>query len=214
MPLSGIDVSVHQNLIDWTQIPNANLSFAFARASLGITLQDANFALNWAGIAAAGLFRGGYHVFVPADDPTAQAQNFLTVLANANGGSPVLTAGSLPAVLDVELNSINNPTPPADFCAGLLTLLGQIGLATGRTPIIYTGRPFWNANTSNSTAFSAYPLWIAEYGVPAPRGLPAGWADYTFWQYTESLPALPGTNGPLDGDYFNGTQADLQALAP
>jgi lysozyme len=212
MPLSGIDVSVHQNLIDWTQVAPANLSFAYARASLGITGQDRSFATNWAGIASATLFRGAYHVFYPDDDPTLQAQNFIAALAAANGGSPLLATGDLPAMVDVEIPL--QTTDPLNFCNVLLSLLGQIALATGRTPIIYTNRGFWDPNTASSTAFAAtYPLWVAEYGVAAPHGLPAGWANYTFWQHTEKLPAIPGTNTLLDGDYFNGALTDLQALA-
>jgi lysozyme len=211
MPLSGIDVSHDQGPIDWTQVPSANLSFAFARASIGITYKDPNFPANWAGIATANLTRGAYHVFCPADDPTDQAQNFIAALTAANDGSPLLTTGSLPPVADVELPQ---NCSPATITTGLLSFLGQIELATGRTPIIYTGRGFWNTYTANSTAFAAFPLWVAEYGVAAPHGLPAGWADYTFWQYTQTLPAIPGINGLLDGDTFNGAQVDLDALAP
>ena len=47
------------------------------------------------------------------------------------------------------------------------------------------------------------PLWIARYNT-TPGTLPAGWAYYTFWQYTDS---------PVDQDYFNGDLTRLRALA-
>jgi lysozyme len=213
MPLSGIDVSYAQNLIDWTQVATANLSFAFAKASEGITIADAQFVANWQGMQTAGLIRGAYHFFHPNDDPDAQANNFLAALAAANGNSPLLATGDLPVAVDVE---VTGNASPAALCATLQTYLDIVQAATGRAPIIYTGRSFWNTATASSTAFAAYPLWIAEYGVSTPHGLPAGWPTYTFWQSTQSLqpPIIPGLTTPTDGDVFNGLLHDLQALAP
>jgi lysozyme len=213
MPLSGIDVSHNNGPIDWSQIANAqtNLTFAFAKATEGTGFTDPQFSANWSGIAAAGLLRGAYHFFHPELDPTLQAQNFLAALTAANNGSPILVTNDLPAILDVERVTTASPST---LCAALQTFLTLVEAATGRTPILYTNHYYWQTYTAACTDFAAYPLWVAEYGVPAPRALPAGWADYTFWQYTQTLPALPGTTTPLDANYFNGTLPDLQALAP
>ncbi len=56
-----------------------------------------------------------------------------------------------------------------------------------------------------STSFSGVPLWVADYGPSCPL-LPNGWSSWTMWQYSDG-------NGSLDHDVFNGTLAQLQALA-
>ena len=69
-------------------------------------------------------------------------------------------------------------------------------LPTSKTPIVYTTADWWNACTGNDTAFSAYPLWLASYGVTNPA-LPAGWNNYTIWQYGQGT--VDGISG-IDQD--------------
>ena len=66
----------------------------------------------------------------------------------------------------------------------------------------------WNTALGGTTSFAGYPLWVAEYtGNSSPR-LPNGFADYVFWQYSESG-SVPGIAGNADLDQFNGSRADL-----
>ena len=67
----------------------------------------------------------------------------------------------------------------------------------------------WNTCTGASTAFGANALWVAAYGVSSPP-LPAGWASWTFWQYTSSA-TIPGIAGNVDASYSNGAIAALVA---
>jgi lysozyme len=62
----GIDVSNHNPPVDWQAVKNANISFAFAKATEGATFKDITFARNWSGMKAAGIMRGAYHFFRPA----------------------------------------------------------------------------------------------------------------------------------------------------
>jgi hypothetical protein len=82
---------------------------------------------------------------------------------------------------------------------------------TGRAPIIYTGRPFWDANV-NTGAFSSLPLWIAAYGPTCPN-LPASWSDWAIFQYSSTGSIPSAISGNVDLDRFNGTMADLTAFA-
>ena len=82
---------------------------------------------------------------------------------------------------------------------------------TGRVPMIYCSPYFWETHLGNSTAFAGYPLWIANYGVSQPR-VPGGWSDWTFWQ-TTSTGRVSGISGNVDMNTFNGTFAQLDALA-
>src|SRR5699024_12500027 len=55
--------------------------------------------------------------------------------------------------------------------------------------------------------FTDHPLWLAAYQnhVPEPVG---GWNQLTFWQRSDAG-RVPGVNGPVDLNLFNGTESQL-----
>ena len=194
--IRGIDVSHYQGTIDWNAVAKAGTVFTFIKATEGTTGSDPNFEVNWNGSHTAGLLRGAYHFFQPGEDPRQQAMNFLKVVQP--------TPGDLPPVLDVEASGT-----PSEIIAGIHTWLTCVDLAVGKTPILYTNPSFWaNLKTSD---FGRFPLWIAEYGVVAPK-VPEGWSIWTFWQFSESG-SIPGISGYVDFDLFQGTLPELQGLA-
>ncbi|HEX7313048.1 MAG TPA: glycoside hydrolase family 25 protein [Pyrinomonadaceae bacterium] len=198
--LTGIDVSHYQGQVDWDAVKAAGCSFAFAKATEGTNVTDPYFEANWAGMKAAGLARGAYHFFRPAEDAAQQASHFLATVA--------LKPGDLPPVIDVE---VNDNVAGSVIVEGLQTWLGAVEQATGVAPIIYTAAYFWNEYLN--PGFGRYPLWVAHYTSAAtPSPLPDGWADWTFWQYSQSL-EIDGVNGAADHDYFNGTNGDLHTLS-
>jgi len=197
--LTGIDVSHYQGHVDWEAVKAAGCAFAFAKATEGTGVTDPYFAANWSGMKAAGLARGAYHFFRPAEDAAQQAAHFLSTVQ--------LAPGDLPPVLDVETNdNVSNSA----LVGGVQIWLDAVEPAAGVTPIIYTAASFWDAHVGGR--FGAYPLWIAHYtSAPSPAPLPAGWTAWTFWQYSQSL-RIDGVGGPADHDYFDGTAEALQAL--
>src|SRR5260370_25639255 len=98
----GLDVSHYQEVVDWPTVAAGGEAFAFAKASEGKSVADVYFADNWSALRAAGILRGAYHFFHPATDAAAQADFFLSRLANANGGSIQLAPGELPSALYLE----------------------------------------------------------------------------------------------------------------
>jgi lysozyme len=204
----GIDVSHYQAVVDWTAVGNGGERFGFAKASEGASVSDKYFADNWSGMKAAGLLRGAYHFYHPNVDPTTQANNFLEHLADANGGSPVLGEGDLPAALDVE---VTDGAAPDDLLAGAAAWLKRVESATGKRPILYTYVSFWRNALGNTDELSSYPLWIAHLNVASPT-VPGGWSNWIFWQF-DKQPVSGVPSAIVDLDAFNGTYADLQALA-
>ena len=195
--LSGIDVSKWQGDVNWQEVKQAGVTFAFARATYGSVEVDSLFNANWQGIKNVGLARGAYHFFVTADDATEQANLFLRTVGS-------LESGDLPPVLDVEAQSGTG----SNLVSGVQTWLDLVEQKLGRKPIIYTGPSFWNENLTSG--FGSYPLWVAEYGVSSPKPV-NGWDGWTFWQHSQSG-AVEGVSGSVDLDYFNGSQSDLEAL--
>jgi GH25 family lysozyme M1 (1,4-beta-N-acetylmuramidase) len=197
----GIDVSYYQGTINWSRVAGAGYKFAFIRVSDGTTFHDPKFASYWTGAKTAGLVRGAYQFFRPAQSATAQADLMIAAVGT-------LGPGDLPPVIDVE---VTQGLSAATIAARIRTWVDRVKAATGVDPIVYTGKYFWRDDVGGATTFVDNPLWIAQYTTQCPD-LPAPWGSWAFWQYSESG-HVAGISGGVDMDRFNGSFADLQALA-
>lgn len=199
--LQGVDVSYYQGSalggsINWPQVAQSGLSFAYARAADGSTFMDPDFQTNYRGIKQAGMKAGAYLYFRADEDATAQANVLVTALREAG-----FAAGDLEPVFDVEDNA-NNAVSGATIAANLQTAINVVQQSLGTTSVIYTGSYFWNTDVS-STALSANPLWIASWNISCP-GLPNGWSTWSIWQYDVNA-TVPGiTVNVVDVDESNG----------
>lgn len=201
MAIQGIDVSHHQDSIDWKAVAAAGMQFAYAKASEGAGFTDPAFAANYAGILGAGMLRGAYHFFDVAPAPLDQVANFLKAL-----GTP--RPDDLPPMLDLE--SGGSQDGPA-IVRGALQWLDQVQQAVGRTPVVYCTGRFWTDVLGNPEKLKEFPFWIAEYtGADAPA-LPAGRPSYSLWQYAQTG-KVQGISGPVDLDWFNGSLDQLRQL--
>lgn len=199
--IAGIDLSHYNGSVDCGRVTAGGIAFAYLKASEGKFTKDPLYATNYAGFRQNQVLRGAYHFFYPQLDAEAQASNFLSVVQ-------ALVPGDLPPVPDVEVTGKQNPGAIAAVMQQWLDLVQQ-GL--GRTPMIYTAASFWNTALGGTSAFAAYPLWVAHYtSNPAPN-IPKGFADYLL-QYSESG-SVPGISGHADVDWFKGSTADLNQLA-
>ena len=207
--VSGPDVSGWQHpngyTIDWSAAHNVGgAQFAFVKATEGTNYTNPYFASDSAAVKADKMARGAYHFARPAAgtaSAAAQARHFVAAAGKLDG------RGDLPPVLDLE---VTGGLGVSALVAWTRTYLTEVERLTGRTPMVYTSPGFWKSGMGNSTAFTGYPLWIATWG-PKPI-LAGGWTRYTFWQYTDKA-TLAGMAGPLDMSVFNGTVAELRALA-
>jgi len=187
--VEGIDVSYYQGTIDWGAVAGAGIRFAIVRVSDGTGFDDPQFAANWSGARAAGLYRGVYQFFRPRQDPVAQADIVVAAVGR-------LGPGDLPAVCDVEA-----PMPgvsPAEYARVLRLWVYRVTAGTGRPPIIYTGRYYWDPYVASS-AFNTLPLWHAQYTGAACPNINDRWSDWAMWQYT-SVGRVAGITGNVDRD--------------
>jgi lysozyme len=196
----GIDVSYYQGTINWSAVKTSDVKFAIARTSDG-SFEDPKFAENWAGIKSAGLVRGAYHFFRPAQDPIEQANRMLKMIGT-------LESDDLPPVLDVEAT---DSQPLATIQNKIEQWVTYMKMVTGRNPIIYSGKYFWQDNVK-SAKFVDLPLWIAAYTSTNCPNLPDQWADWAMHQYTDKG-VVPGINGNVDRNRFNGSLTQLLQFA-
>jgi lysozyme len=211
----GLDVSKWQGSVDWEAVAGAGYTFVITRTNHGSYI-DEYFDANWSGIKAAGMIRGAYQYFEPALDVQEQAQTMIDMIGP-------LGPGDLPPVIDVE--EADATVTPAEYAQAVGEWIQLVEEATGRKPIIYTGRYFWQGNVATD-AFADYPLWHAQYpssSCKPPNNPPADvcgcpniadqWTDWAMWQFTSSG-VVPGiTVNTVDVNVWNGTYDELVALA-
>lgn len=210
--LAGIDVSSNQGAVDWTAVSQANVSFAYARASLGAHSVDSQFAGNWARLRSSGLLRGAYHFFWPLASAADQANHFIQTVNE-------LLPGDLPPMVDLEPTS-SNPNrdvwpniPAADRLPLILGWLTAVEQAFGLKPFVYTYKSFIeNLLGADLQQLSSYPLWIAQYTSKPQPNIPAAWNGWALWQFSKKG-HINGVNTAVDQDRFKGALDDLKALA-
>jgi lysozyme len=202
--IEGIDVSKWQGNVNWQRVRAADKQFVFARVSDGLHIVDPYFDSNWRQLGQLGVFRGAYQMFDASQDPRAQADLLVQMIGQ-------LEPEDLPPVLNLDLD-LDLPGGPStdEVVANALTWLKAVEARLGHAPIVYTAHIFWK-QLGNPEGFSDYPLWVADYEVSEPL-LPAGWQSWNFWQYSESG-QVPGIEGAVSLDRFNGTLEDLKKLA-
>ena len=198
--ISGIDVSYFQGTIDWSAVGQSNVAFTFIKVSEGLTIEDPQLKANWDGAHAAGLRRGGYHVFVPTDDGAAQAKYFLDTLHGIGADHN----GALPPVLDIETNQSANSI---EAIANMEKWLEAVEAEFHCKPIIYTNVSNFVGTPAHKKLFE-YPLWIADYSQSPPR-VPQGWKTWTFWQISDSSKMKGIASADLDSDRFKGGRLRL-----
>ncbi len=196
--LPGIDVSHHQDVIDWAQVAASGIRFAFAKASEGRTFVDPMYATNKAAAESNGIAFSAYHFAKPDDRPNdaiLEADHFVDTAQ--------LVPGNLLPVLDIESTGGLSQAEVTDW---ILTWLGRVTERLGVRPMVYTSPAGWESRTGDTTAVAdaGYSvLWIAHWDVAEPR-LPANeWAGngWTFWQYS-NCGSIPGIEGCVDLDWY------------
>jgi GH25 family lysozyme M1 (1,4-beta-N-acetylmuramidase) len=221
----GVDVSHYDGSINWTSVKGSGISFAWAKATEGVSTGDAYFAANMPGAKAAGIYIGAYHFAHPeSNNPTNEANYFWSVA----GGYIKSDGLSLQPTLDYETFSAPGGIPVgatsyADWANKWCNVIVSKAAAAGVTvrPVIYTST--CGAGNLNTSVAQWIP-WIANpSGLSAQTGSPWSstscnsasdevWGSgvWSVWQYswTTTVPGITIAGGG-DVDVFNGTLAQL-----
>ena len=208
----GVDVADYQHphgaAIAWPRVAGAGFKFAFIKATEGDYYANPYYASDLVQAKAAGLYATGYHFAVPNVSGGASQADYAV-----RHGAYTADGRTLPLALDIEYD------PYGAECYGLSharmvswvsAFTAEVRRLTGQRPIIYSTADWWNTCTGGSTAFGSDPLWVAAYGSEDPP-MPAGWHNWTFWQYT-SRGSVPGITGNVDVSYF--LRAAVRLLDP
>ena len=183
-PMQGIDISHHQGVIDWAQLPGQGVDFAYIKASEGGDHRDRLFAANWAGAAQAGITRGAYHFFTLCRPGRDQAANFIAAV-------PV-DPDALPPVVDLEyMGNCARPVTRQALHAELATFIRMVE-AHYRKPVrLYLTEEF--DRTYGVSARVNRPLWLRRLVLEPDFGA----RPWQIWQ-ASNFRRLRGINGRVD----------------
>jgi GH25 family lysozyme M1 (1,4-beta-N-acetylmuramidase) len=210
----GIDVASFQHpggaAINWARVAGAGYTFAAVKGTEGNYYTNPYYAADVTGAKAAGLTVTGYHFAIPNVSGGVNQADYAV-----ENGNYTADGHTLPLELDAEYDPYTSSDhtnecyglTPGQMVSWISAFDGEVQRLTGQLPIIYSTADWWNTCTGSSAAFSADQLWIAAYSVSIPP-LPAGWRDWTYWQYT-STGTVPGITGSTDVSYVNGGAVDL-----
>ncbi len=215
---TGIDVSDYQPNLNWTSVKTSGVSFAWAKATEGLTGNESTFAGHMASAKANGVLIGAYHFAHPENNtPASEAAHFWGVASNYIVGGGVY----MMPMLDFEVFTTTvGASSYTDWYHQWCTIISNNAAASGITlkfPLYVSACHACNYDNS----VSQYTPWIACYNGQNPQtGTPWstcvscsdkwGTGVWKFWQYT-GTGTQPGNVGDTDLDVFNGTAAGLAA---
>lgn len=199
--IHGIDISHYQENIDWDElrygmIEGCPIRFIVVKASEGSTKIDSKFEDYFYQAREHGFIRGVYHFWSTKSSARDQAYFFLKNVR--------LESGDLPPVLDIEKKAKEQSLE--DFQLEVLAWLHIVEDKYHVKPIIYTYYKFKDKYLSDPV-FDDYPYWIAHYYVDKVEYK----GEWKFWQHTDAG-RLPGIQGAIDFNIYNGSFYDLQKL--
>ena len=199
-PLKGIDISHHQDKIDWFKVKD-EVSFVFVKATEGSDFIDSNFKSNIDSIKKYQIPYSAYHFFTFCSSGKNQALNLInTFLIDSNSLSPVI---------DLEFLGKCNENKKDDFDVKkeIKDFLDTIQQHYNKTPIIYTTYEFYNTYLVND--FKEYHYWIRDL-FKEPKL--SDNKDFVFWQYSNCV-KINGINGNIDMNVFKGNIEKLKSLS-
>lgn len=198
-PVHGLDISHHQDVIDWDVLAREEISFLFIKATEGGDHKDTQFTRNWQRAGDLGIARGAYHFFTFCKTGAEQARNYIETV-------PV-SKNSLPPVIDLEFGGNCSARPPKEEVLSEIADFARIVKQKyGRTPIIYATRQSYESFLEDEDI--EYPIWIRNvYHKPT---LPDG-KEWAFWQYA-NRGRLYGIAGFVDFNVFNGSPEEFEVF--
>jgi lysozyme len=201
-PIRGIDISSHQQQIDWQQLDRSNIHFVLIKATEGGDFRDPLFQSNWQHAQPQGTIVGAYHFFTFCKSGQAQAQNYIDTVPRSSG--------TLPPVIDLEFsgNCRSQPTPAA-LATELNTFMAIVEKFYHKRPILYVTHEFYDRYLRDRSATQL--IWISDFYSFNKLPTLADGKQWLFWQYSERG-RIAGISTLVDLNVFNGTKTQFERL--
>jgi GH25 family lysozyme M1 (1,4-beta-N-acetylmuramidase) len=178
-----IDVSDAQHAVDWAKVAAAGVKVAMIKATEGATFKAASWDANRSGAQAAQIRIIPYHFVIDAE-PAAQAAHFEAVAGLQPG---------MPYALDWEPRVLRDGTDITASAAQVEAVGQMLAAIVGRNPLGYWGLS-GNTPEAPTAVMNAWERWVPRYRIgkiasfddmPATHQSPAVGIPFLFWQYTD-----------------------------
>lgn len=218
----GIDVSSVQSAINWAQVADAGITFAYLKCTEGLAKQaDSRYRANVIGARNAGVRIGAYHFGKPSlspgmstvrEDAIAECHRFAE-LCDLLGSQP----GEMPPALDIEALCGMTEEQAAEWVGVWLDESDKlwspgaaIVYAVRYTPDGKGGTTSWERVFRKVPGIAQRKLWMAQYpqrqdgpAVSFERAKEIGgpsivppWKDWWIWQFSGGGPNMAGNRVP------------------
>ena len=201
----GIDVNRYRVDVPLKQAKSQGVHFVIGKATEGETWVDPTYEPYKLESKNRNLPFGGYMYWRVIYDAAKSAAHFVDTLGDTE----------LPPIVDMEryLNRIygtNTPLRPISVNRNHFRIvLNEVERLSGRRPMIYTNFASWRTIMGDDPLIREYPLWVASWGRTVPY-LPMPATQWKIQQFTANY-RVEGYYRGLDGNYFNGNEADFEA---
>jgi len=196
-PVHGIDISHHQDVIDWDILERSDIRFAFIKSTEGGDHKDTKFQENWKRAGDIGLIRGAYHFFTFCKSGYEQALNYID--------SVPFEKNTLPPAIDLEFSGNCQARPSKEELLKELSVFAKlVQRKYGKPPIIYITNESYDAFLYGEDL--GYPIWIRDIYTKPRLEDGSGWS---FWQYAHKG-RLYGIDGFVDLNVFNGSAEEFE----
>lgn len=198
-PVIGVDVSHHQNNINWKKIAEQNISFAYIKATEGGDFKDRLFENNYRIAKEYGIDVGAYHFFTFAKSGREQFNNLYSSIKDKDL--------DLPPVLDLEFGGNGKlKKSKKEILAEVDTMQSLIETNIGIKPVFYLTSEFIDYFYGDDSISN--PIWI--------RGLfrepkKVNGKEWMYWQYA-NRGRLDGVETYIDLNVFNGSTEKYQSF--
>lgn len=196
-PVKGIDVSEHQEQIDWQQVKASGVEFVMIRVgwqgeTQGDLFADDKAQTHYAGAKEAGLKVGAY-IFsqaISAEEGKKNAEYLLEQTKN----------WEIDMYLTINWEDLEKPenrttSVDARCLTDITKAFCQTISQAGKKPMIY-----FDTHLANTRLYldelKDYPFWLAQYAAEMNFSHPI-----TMWQHT-CTGKVPGINGDVDIDWY------------
>lgn len=192
----GIDVSVWQESIDWSQVKGAGIQFAMIRLGYrsmaeGVLKEDSCAKANYTGAAAAGIPVGGYFFSqaVSVEEAEQEAQFVLDMVRGWDIQMPIVYdwehTGEETRTANVDARTLT------DCARAFCQKLEKAG---------YQAMVYFNTYQAENSMYleelADYPFWLAQYDQPMDFA-----HRVDMWQYTDQG-KVPGITGDVDMNLY------------
>ena len=201
--VKGIDVSKHQDIIDWAQVKQSGkVDFTIIRCGYGDNMynqDDEKYVYNFQQCEKYGIPVGTY-IYSYAEN-TAQAQSEADHVRRLIGDLR-FDYGIWYDLEDEDTTGRLSASQIGDIAETFCNSIASLGRKVG----IYANK-YWFTSKLTDERFNRWPKWVAQYNdVCNYNGL------YIMWQYT-SEGSIPGVNGPVDVNYaFTGKDINTSGV--